>query len=300
MNDLHITINAGVANEREKTGIATYALNLLRSLQTLDEANQYTVFTFRRDTSLATGDKFKVKPLPGFIQGLPTLYQWILWYAWYYSGFGCQLGAMKPDVILSLDFDIPFYKKCPSVCIVYDLTPLLFEDMFPRHFLMRYKWQTRHAVLNARKIVTISEDAKKDVIKYFGIAPEKVDVAYPGFDGRLFNPDIDEQKVDGLKTRLGIQSLYILFMGILHGKKNILRIIEAFEYLKKEYAIKHKLVIAGKRSWQDENIFARIRSSPFSSDIVFAGYVTDEEVPALMNGADMFVFPSLHEGFGIP
>lgn len=300
MNSIHIAIDASVANEQEKAGIATYAANLLSALQKLDDSNSYTVFTFRPDDSLVTGGKFKVKPLPGLIQRLPIICEWIVWYAWYYSGFSCLLAAMKPDVFLSLDFDIPFYKKCPPVCIVYDLTPLLFGNMFPRHFLIRYRWQTRHAVLNARKIITISEDAKKDIITHFEIAPEKVAVAYPGFDNRLFKPEIEKEEVDRLKTRYGLQSPYILFMGMLHAKKNILRIIEAFEHLKTEFGIKHKLVIAGKRAWQDEIIFARMRSSPFSSDIVFAGYIMSTEVPALMNGADMFVFPSLHEGFGIP
>ncbi|MGD0854228.1 MAG: glycosyltransferase family 1 protein [Dehalococcoidia bacterium] len=301
MSGIQIAVNATVANEREKTGIATYALNLLNSLQTLDGLNRYTVFMLRsQDNSLVTSDRFKIKPLPRLLQSLPLVYEWLLWYTWYYTGYSCQLGTMKPDVILSLDFDIPLYKKCPSVCIIYDLTPLLFGDMFPRHFRIRYKWQTKHAVGNARKIITISEDAKKDVITYFGVDSEKVVVAYPGFDSRLFKPETDKQKIDQLRAKYKLGNPYILFMGILHAKKNILRIIEAFESLKTEFGIKHKLVIAGKRAWQDEIIFDRIQSSPFRSEIVFAGYITDEEAPILMNGADVFVFPSLHEGFGIP
>jgi glycosyltransferase involved in cell wall biosynthesis len=301
LRDIRVAVNATVINEKEKTGIALFALNLLRSLQTLDQTNHYDVFTLTgSDTGLISGVNFKMRPLPGFFKRFPYLHQWMIWYAWYYTGHSCQLAAMKPDVLLSLDFDVPLHTKCPSVCMIYDLTPLIFKDMFSKHFRIRYKWQLNHAARNAAKIIAISQDCKKDIVNYLGMDPQKIIVAYPGFDSRLFKPESDLQKVKEFKERYALGDEYILFMGALNARKNVIRIIEAFETLKKEYGTKHKLVIAGKRAWNDEIIFEKIRSSSYNSDIIVPGYLPYEAVPILMSGADMFIFPSLHEGFGIP
>ena len=301
MKDIRVAVNATVINEKEKTGIALFALNLLNSLQKLDQANRYDIFTLTgSDTGLINGANFKIRPLPGFIRHLPYLNQWMIWYAWYYTGHSCQLSAMKPGVLLSLDFDVPLYNKCPSVCMIYDLTPLIFKDMFPLHFRVRYRWQLNHAAGNAAKIIAISEDSKKDIVNYLGVDPQKVIVAYPGFDSRLFKPESDLQKVQKFKEKYALGDQYILFMGAWNARKNIIRIIEAFELLKNEHGIKHKLVLAGKRAWKDEIIFEKIKSSPFNSEIIIPGYLPYESVPVLMSGADMFIFPSLHEGFGIP
>ena len=298
---MRIVINATVTSQREKTGIATFGTNLLKALKELDDVHSYCIFTLNDpDLEKMSNREFDVRTLPGIFRFLPVEFSWICWYLWYYTGFNLQLGSIKPDAYLSLDFSLPGYKNCPRVCMVYDLTPLLLEGAYPERFKTRYKMQVAHAIKNADRVITISQSARKDILEYFGVDSQKVEVVYPGFDDNLFtatkDPGTDKKTLD----RYGINYPYILFIGALEPKKNIIRLIDAFEKVKKDGRIPHRLVIGGKRSWNDAAVFEKITTSTMRSEINYAGYLPNQDLPALMRNADLFIFPSLNEGFGIP
>ncbi len=298
---MRIVINSTVTSQKEKTGIATFASNLLKAINKLAADNSYDIFTLNdRELEAAGKEGFKIHSFPGLFHRLPVEFSWICWYLWQYTGFNLQLGAIKPDVYLSLDFSLPGYRKCPRVCMVYDLTPLLLEGAYPARFKARYKMQVDHAVKHADIVVTISEAARKDILAYFTVDPEKIKVIYPGFDESTFTPEKDPENDSGVLHGHGINYPYILYLGALENKKNIPRLIEAFEKVKKDVDIPHRLVLGGKRSWNDVEIFKKIDGSPVRNDISYIGYVPYRDLPVLLRNADVFVFPSLSEGFGIP
>jgi glycosyltransferase involved in cell wall biosynthesis len=301
MADKHIAVDASEIEEINKSGRATFSLNLLRSLGRIDTANRYSVFTvYDADKGALQNPNFNIKSLPRALQALTPFIALLSWYSWYFTGLSLQLKRVNPDVFFSLSPSLPPGCPHPAVCIIYDLTPISLSDAHRLDFKVRFRLQATDAVKRSDRIITISQAAKNEIVSYFGVSSDKISIVYPGFDSSLFKPEQDSDKIKLTLDKYAITSPYLLYVGTLEPKKNIIRLIEAFCRLKKEKGIDHKLVIAGKRAWKDSGIFDKIRMSGCESDIVFTDYVPQAELPALISGADVFVFPSLHEGFGMP
>ena len=298
---MRIVVNATVTSQREKTGIAMFTTNLLRAMKELSQDNNYDVFILPDpEIEKWTCPQFKLHCLPGISRNTPIKLSWAYWYAWYYTAFGIQIDCLKPDVYLSFDFSLPGYKKCPRACMIYDLTPLLLKGAYSGRFRNRFRMQVAHAVKHADRVITISQAVKNDIQKYFGANPDRIEVVYPGYDDSLFTAEGDPASDRAVLDRHGIDYPYILFMGTLERKKNVPRLIEAYEKVRQESSIPYRLVLAGKRDWNDKEIFEKITRSPVGADIIYTGYVPRSDLPALLRGAELFVFPSLNEGFGIP
>jgi glycosyltransferase involved in cell wall biosynthesis len=195
---------------------------------------------------------------------------------------------------------MPPYCPYSRIVTIYDLTPVVLKGAHRADFRFKFGKEVSHAARRADKIIAISQSTKKDLINLLGAKPEKISVVYPGYDDDIFKPSPDPHKIETALRKYGIIRSYIIYVGILEPKKNILRLVEAFASLKREGKIVHKLVIAGKRAWGDETVFQAVRRNGLEGEVIFTGYVPQEELPLLMSGADVFVFPSLHEGFGIP
>lgn len=148
-------------------------------------------------------------------------------------------------------------------------------------------------------IITDSHFSKKEIKKYLDIKEEKLKVVYCGVEHEKYHTHLDMRKVDKVKEKYKIDKPYFLYLGTLEPRKNISLIIDAF------YEIaKHKkdiiLVVAGKKGWLYEEIFSKVQNYQLEKQVIFTGYIEDEEVPYLLNGAISFIFPSLYEGFGLP
>jgi len=294
-----IAVDAAPLGEQKKTGIAQYAGNILEELSKYDSNNRFLLFGVTSDSKMLDfgRPKFVTKEMP--FRLLPSSH-WYIWTLWYYSGFSLELKVYKPDLFISTYPSIPPLINCPSIVIIYDLTPLVLKDAHRLDFKVRFRLQVTNAVKRSSRIVTISQSTKNEIVSYFGINPQKVDVISPGFDNKLFGIEQDLEYIDEIKSRFGIGGEYILYVGTLEPKKNINRLIDAFCQLKKQKGISEKLVIAGKSGWNDKKIFQKFKSSGFEKEIIYSGYVSYMELHLLMSGAEVFVFPSLHEGFGMP
>jgi glycosyltransferase involved in cell wall biosynthesis len=142
----------------------------------------------------------------------------------------------------------------------------------------------------ARKIIAVSENTKKDLMKLYNVSEEKIDVIYEGYDC----PAVQNHNPTNKYGK------YLSFIGRIEERKNIVNIINAFEILKEQYKIPHKLVLAGKPGFGYEKIKDRIANANCQKNIVELGYISKEERSELLKNADVFVFPTLYEGFGIP
>jgi glycosyltransferase involved in cell wall biosynthesis len=148
--------------------------------------------------------------------------------------------------------------------------------------------------------LSLFRNQKNDLVHRLGAKPEKIHVIYQGYDDSVFKPETQPQKIQSTMRKFNIPNKYILYVGTWHTNKNIPRLIEAFAFLKKERRLPHKLVIVGKKAFGHEAVTNAVDKFAVHDDVIIAGYVRQEELPLLMHGADVFVFPSLHEGFGIP
>jgi glycosyltransferase involved in cell wall biosynthesis len=158
---------------------------------------------------------------------------------------------------------------------------------------------TRYNARAATHLIADSAATKRDLIERYGIGPSKITVVYPGYDVAIFQPVKDEGIIEAVKARYDIIGDYILFVGTLQPRKNLTRLIEAFSNIR--YPISNiQLVIAGKKGWLYEQIFRQVKELGLEGEVVFTGYVPAGDLPALLSGARLFVFPSLYEGFGLP
>lgn len=180
------------------------------------------------------------------------------------------------------------------ITTVYDMTYKLFPETMDPKNLRRLNEGMAYSLSRSDQIITITKSSKEDILKYFNIPESKINIISPSFSIR----DTTLQKVDLCKW--GINSPYILFLGNLEPRKNITNLIKAYALIKKEHHIDQVLVVAGQKGWRYNQIFEQITELGLQEDIIFTGYISDEEKSLLYKNADAFVFPSLYEGFGMP
>jgi glycosyltransferase involved in cell wall biosynthesis len=296
---MHISIDAMPIGAKPWTGISNYIFNLLRSLAEFDAKNDYAIYSMRHDfIDLGIeNDNFKRKRVPELFR---FWHYRVSWLSWYYTAFPVQLLKDKPEVFLSPYSILPWYCPCPKVIVVYDLVPFIFSNFYSVPVRFIFKMQTASAVKRADRIIAISKSTKNDLVKLLKADPNKISVVYPGFDNDNFKPTNDLGKVEEIKRKYKINGSYILYIGTLEPRKNVTRLIEAFGQLIQTGNIDHKLVITGKRGWLYDDIFKTVTRLGLERDVIFTGYAPYEDLPLLFNGADVFVYPSLYEGFGLP
>ncbi len=287
---MKIGIEAERANLPQKTGVEVYAAQLIKHLALLDQKNQYVLY-------------FRTKPQEWFYQ-LPKNFELrVIPFPKFWTQIRISFETMtsKVDALMILASALPFYHPKKSVVTVHDVAWRLFPEAFTPFMRNYLEWSTRYAVNRAAKVVAVSNSTKNDLVKFYGIDPGKVEVIYLG-KSEIFKPMTYEQAQPVLdKFGLTYQK-YILFVGTLQPRKNILKLLEAFVILKRTYHIEEKLVIVGKHGWLWEPIEKKI-SDFIPKDSVKRldfGTVKDDELPFLYSGAAVLTLPSLYEGFGLP
>lgn len=193
-----------------------------------------------------------------------------------------------------------FINKVPKILTIHDLTPLLFPQTHPSNFKFWWRWNFTLKLIKDRLkcVITDSENTKKDCIKYLGIHEEKIQVV-PLAASEIYKPMSNKEEIKNeLKLKYEINDPFILFVGTLEARKNISTLIKAFYKLKTR--INHKLVIIGRKGWKYDEIFETIEKLNIKRDIIFTDYVPESDLVKFYNSADVFVYPSLYEGFGLP
>ncbi|MGC9397910.1 MAG: glycosyltransferase family 4 protein [Anaerolineae bacterium] len=188
-----------------------------------------------------------------------------------------------------------------SVLTVFDITTLKFPHLHSRHAVWFWRNIQPLLILNADRIIAISQDVKHDLESFLSVSPEKIDVVYCA-PKSVFHCHCENYRPRALRDKYHLPERYMLFVGMIAKKKNLSTLIEALHRLKIRREHYLPLVIVGRRYKQSDDvaIFDQIRSLGLKNDIYYLGPVPDQDLPGLYRGADIFVFPSLHEGFGIP
>jgi glycosyltransferase involved in cell wall biosynthesis len=193
---------------------------------------------------------------------------------------------------------LPKLTRTKSVFTLHDIAYLL----FPEHHLPRNRIYLRtmmpRFLRRADRIIAVSENTRRDTLRSYPIDPEKIEVIPEGVEPR-FRPDIEHDVVADVRRRLGLPERFVLSVGTIEPRKNHATLVEAFASLRDRHP-DVGLVIAGGRGWLYDAFFERVRALGMDDHIVFTGYVPDEDMPALLNAAEVFAFPSEFEGFGLP
>jgi len=192
----------------------------------------------------------------------------------------------------------PWKWGAPSIITVHDIIALNSPEYCSPSNRLYFNLLLPRSILKASKIITMSHTVKEDILRKIKIKPEKIKVIYPGINDIFFRIP-SGKNLANVKRKYLLPEKFILYVGNIEPKKNILRLIEAFENLIRRSDIPHSLVIAGKFAWKCKDVLQKISKNP-NTRILFTGYIEQSDLPALYTLADLFVFPSLYEGFGIP
>ena len=183
------------------------------------------------------------------------------------------------------------------VVTIHDAIPYVWPQTSTRlDWLIYHVWLPR-AVRAADALITDSRRSREDIMTYLPVSPERV-VVVPLAAGRRFRP-METAEVEPVLRGYGVERPYILHVGSLESRKNLPRLLEAYGQLR-EWSAQWRLVIVGARRWKSSPIFDTVQQLGLEPYVQFTGYVADEHLPGLYAGADLFVFPSLYEGFGLP
>ena len=287
----------------EGAGVGHYTYQLVRHLLTIDKENDYFLF-FDRTVSGRRLNKFKQKnatiiffPFIQYKKFMPGGYSHFL-----ISAF---VSRFKLDVFHSPTLNLPLSYRGNTVVTAHDLAVYKLPELYTKKQIALLKSIVPAAVRQAKKIIAASQSTKKDLNEMFGVEKDKIIVAYHGVDKRFFTKS-GAAEVERVKNKLHLEDNYLLFLGMLEKRKNIIRIIEAYERLKEKLSETgggqkdYQLVLAGSPGHSFKDIKDKIEQSKYKNKILITGYVQPDDLDPLYEGAKVLVFPTLYEGFGLP
>lgn len=218
--------------------------------------------------------------------------------AWEQTVLPIELLREGADLLHALGFVSPLAWRGRTVVTVYDLSFLRFPEVYNRANRLYLGTFTPPSLRRADRVITISEDARRDVIELCGVAPERVTPILLAADDR-FRP-APPAAVKAFRARNGLPERFVLYQGTLQPRKNVDTLVRAYALLRSQGNDDHRLVLAGPRGWQYEPIFELIRQLGLEGSVTFPGFVPDDELPLWYSSATVFAFPSRYEGFGLP
>jgi glycosyltransferase involved in cell wall biosynthesis len=207
------------------------------------------------------------------------------------------------DIFHSTDFVLPPIRQGRTILTVHDLTFMRLPECAEAGLRAYLNKVVPRSIERADLVLADSQSTKNDLIELMGVSPDKIEVVYAGVE-RRFRPMEGQVALQRVKKRYGLDFPFILSLGTLEPRKNFNRLLEAYALMGgKGQGIRDrglKLVIAGSTGWLYDEVFARVEELGLEDKVIFPGFVADEDLPALYNLAELFVFPSLYEGFGLP
>lgn len=206
----------------------------------------------------------------------------------------------KDSVLLVTDSKAPFFlpKSCRLVPLVTDLAVFRMPEVYDRSRVLLWRLQYKYVCRRADLFMAISEFTKSEMVEILGIPAEKIFVIPMACSEGMRRVD-DEKVLSELRSKYGLPERFVLFVGNNNPRKNLERTIRAFDLMKERTGLPHKLVIAGEQGWRFDREKA-LENIVHRDDVIFTGFVQDEDLPALYSAAELFVFPTIYEGFGIP
>ncbi len=273
-------------------GIGTYVRNLLRHLARIDQTTEYVVLCRGTDGQLVRelGENFRAvtETSPGYsVREQITI--------------PLALRRERADLFHAPHYVLPPLTRCKTVVTIHDCIHLRFPQYLPNRLGYAYArgflWTATH---QSNRILTVSEASKRDILDYFSVPPEKINVIYNGIDERFSTPPAEDD-VARVRERYQLEHPFILYAGNIKPHKNIERTIEAFHLLRRGGQFDHvKLVIIGDEIAKYAALRHAVHRHKLHKHVRFFGFVPDRTLAILYRLAGVFVFPSLYEGFGLP
>jgi glycosyltransferase involved in cell wall biosynthesis len=282
----------GIPLATPRTGVGHYTFELARHLALAASDHKFQLVSpFAFDPPIADEE------LPSNLKAIrPQVGAWRR--RWFAVGLPLYLRQAAIDLFHGTNYDVPLWSKCPSVLTIHDLSLLLYGSTHEGRLARRGRYRLPIMARRAAAIITPSEAVKREVSQYLKIKPSKLFVV-PEAARSFFRPVTPEES-EKVRRRFKIEGDFILCVGTIEPRKNLITLLQAFEEVVRHTQLKPQLVVAGKVGWLTDKLFSRADQSDAADRLVFTGYLGDDELRALYSAASVFVYPSIYEGFGLP
>ena len=272
-------------------GIATYWTALIENLGRLDSNNNYVVY-YTHPTAAARGQSYRPPHFAARVLKPASL--------WLEIPFSLPFDLLRSPVeLLHVQMLAPPLCPVPFVQTINDIAWETNPEVFPASVRLRLKLLVPGSARRARRIITVSEYSKGLICERYGIAPERVVVTPHGVTPG-YRPVTDADTLAAVRQRYGLERPFLLHVGKLQARKNLVRLVQAFRRGVVDAGLPHVLALVGPRTWTAEDIFRAIEEEQVQDRVIIVGEVPLDDLPTLYSAADLFVFPSLAEGFGLP
>lgn len=278
---MRIAIDASSLAVPHKTGVAKYVSRLIERLEEPDDGNEYLIYH-----RLSRWKKRQYFYRPKRETTKVRLFQ-----EPFFSGRGI-------DIFHGPDARLPRIRGVKLVATVHDLFSLVSDEFADEEFRKKKIARYRDIAERADVIICVSETTRRDLLRFFPEAETRTRVIYNGVDDHFYPRQADE--VERIKKKYGIDSDYILYVGALSIRKNVLRMFEAFRQAMRQAEGDIRFVAVGLLTYGKERILEYLDAYNSDARILLPGYVPDEDLPALYSGAKAFLFATRYEGFGLP
>lgn len=293
-----IGIDASRALRARRTGTENYSLQLIRHLLRLGSGHTFRLYCHQPPPEgLWTGDDPSPPPARPEVRAIPFPRLWT------HVRLSAEMLTTPPDLLFVPSHVLPAIHPRRSVVTVHDLGYRHFPEAHTPAARRQLDLSTRFNAAAAARVIADSQATRDDLVRFYGTNPDKVTVVHLGRDAAM-QPAADPERLRLVCRKLGIDRdglvrPYVLYVGTLQPRKNLVRLIDAFAAVL-DLVPDLALVLAGQRGWLAEPIYRRVHDLGLAERVFFPGFVADDDLPALLSGARVFAFPSLYEGFGIP
>lgn len=274
----------------QQTGIGLYIKNLIKELLAIDQKNEYRIFLLEREYfNFPTTERARPVKVSAS------------WYGWREQVIlPLQFFKEKIDLMHFPHFNAPIFYSAPFVVTIHDLTPKYFPGKKVGASALRraaFELVLKHSLKKSRKIISVSEYTKNEILKYYPIDSDKIKIIYEGIPiGNSQKAAVDE--IFDLKNKYGIKKPFIFYTGVWRNHKNLVGLIRAFDILVNKYNLDIELVLGGK----EDPFYPEVRNEweklRLETRIICPGFISERELPLFYRAAEIFCIPSFVEGFG--
>ncbi len=222
----------------------------------------------------------------------------LLWYFWFEWSLPVLFNRYRPDVFFSTDGYLSIRSKVPTAMVIHDIAHVHFPEQVPPLVRKYYQYFVPRYLNKAQSIITVSDFVKNDIVSTYGVAEKKISVACNGARN-TFRPLSEEEK-KRVRAEYSDGNPYFFYLGAVHPRKNVHRLIQAFDLFKQKNDHPIQLLIGGRFAWQTGAVKAAYEQAHHKENIRFLGYLDEAALPRLMGAAEALTYPSNFEGFGIP
>lgn len=286
-----IGIDASRATVARRTGTEMYSVHVIREMLRQGQELRFRLYT---NAPPPEGLFDHAEPRSAEIRAMPFRRLWT------HARLSVEMALHAPDVLFVPAHVLPLIHPRASVVTVHDLGYIHYPEAHKPGDRRYLDWSTRWNARQAAAVLADSEATRADLVRAYGACEAKIHVVYLGRDESL-KQVTNPLRLASMRARYDLAQRYLLYVGTLQPRKNLERVVQAFERLCDRPELADlQLVLAGQKGWLYDSLFQQVARAGLSERVIFPGYIPDDDLPGLLSAATAFVYPSLYEGFGIP